>query len=197
MHGAEHRGYYPLVGNIDLNNNINTTNNAALANDHPQDLGDAAMQRYDYFANDSSGTDTIPTALPEALAIYLGTQPVSVGWQNVDAAMNVGILSDAFMCPSDGLNQLQTDPEAGPQWINNQNGNYLVQWSSYGYNSEFFGWWPGPNQGGKPTDRLRGQILASALIRATPCCSWTVLATSIASSGATMPKPGGGCLYGK
>ena len=175
MHAQDHRGYYPLAGNINLNNNVNPANNAALANDHPQDLGDGSMQRYDYFANNSDGTDIIPTALPEALATYLGTQPVSVGWQAVDASMMTGVLRDAFMCPSDQINPLQTDYLQAPQWINNQAGNYLQAWSSYGYNSEFFGWWPGgPNQG-KPTDRLRGQITAcphpsdTMLLMDTPC----------------------------
>ena len=61
MHANEHRGYLPLAGNIIPY--LNSPN-------HPSDLADSTMQRYDYL--DNAGGFIIPTALPCALAPYLG-----------------------------------------------------------------------------------------------------------------------------
>jgi prepilin-type processing-associated H-X9-DG protein/prepilin-type N-terminal cleavage/methylation domain-containing protein len=145
MHANEHRGFMPLVGNINLQNEV-----GGGSTNTPQQLGDAQMQKWDYYADGGGGTNIRPTALPLALAPYIGAVVVTDTWQNAKAAMLVGPMRDAFMCPADVINPEQSTYTNAPTWIQNQAGQSLSGWTSYGFNSEVFGWWPGlPRQHGK------------------------------------------------
>jgi len=174
MHAGDHRGYFPLAGNM-----------AQLASgitpDTPQAVGDGSMQRYDYYQDSGAPPSTV-TAMPMALAPYLGVPVVSNGWQNVMNAMARAPLVLDFICPSDDYGLMQvlgnTNYAGGfvsPTWIWN-GANTLYGWSSYGYNSEVFGDFvqiPGAN--GKPWNRLRGQISACPHTSNTMlmCDTWT------------------------
>jgi prepilin-type N-terminal cleavage/methylation domain-containing protein/prepilin-type processing-associated H-X9-DG protein len=161
-HAAEHRGYFPLAGHINLQSN--PTNGTALAYNTPQNLADSAMQKYDYYYDSTAGTSVV-TAMPVALASELGTDAQTSGWLAADTQMLSGVCRSAFQCPSDEYGAMQSSYSSAPQWIWNASGNtYLQGWSSYGFNSEIFGWWAGPSEvsvtGYKPWSRLRGRVAA-------------------------------------
>ena len=157
MHANEHRGYMPLAGNIYVA--VGAPKNA-----NPKDVGDGAMQRYDYYP-DTHGLMLMP--MPDALAPYLGAPQVSQDWLTIENAMMTGVYRSAFQCPTDEYNAMQTVMWPAPLWINNQNGNTFVGWSSYGYNSDVFGWYPFYTW-----NRLHGN-LAPYPIPPRQCCSWT------------------------
>jgi prepilin-type N-terminal cleavage/methylation domain-containing protein len=156
MHASEHKGYYPLAGLI----YIGTTGSG---NTSAQGLGDAGMQRYDYFNNQKTSNQSRLASLPLGLAPYLGLPSAgspNPGYEWANTFCNANPLRTFFTCPSDEtvLNKLNTadallaasngDPVAannpygtGPKWWwCNNGGNYLNGWSSYGFNEEILGW---------------------------------------------------------
>jgi prepilin-type N-terminal cleavage/methylation domain-containing protein/prepilin-type processing-associated H-X9-DG protein len=158
MHAQDHRGYFPLAGNLASIPNYKTSQG-----DTPQDCGDGSMQRYDYYEDAGYGNSPpIITALPEALAPYLGAQVAANGYALTMQAMGSGPMHDDFICPSDEYAAAQNATvwtTSSPGWVWNVAKNKLYGWSSYGFNSEIFGFWPGPGQaGGLAWNRLRGLI---------------------------------------
>jgi prepilin-type processing-associated H-X9-DG protein len=153
MCANEHRGFFPLGGTLYPQfGTVPCT---------PVNLGDATRQRYTYF--DNGGGDFLPTAIPAALAPYLGNQSVrGDSWQDADADLQAqGPLQDAFICPADQPTIDRSYP--APQWISAFNtGNYLNGWSSYGFNAEVLGWADnGADVGGQVYghSRLRGCLV--------------------------------------
>lgn len=144
MHANEHKGYMPLAGNISVGGGIDP-------NDNPQGLGDGAMAKYDYYP-DTHGMMLMP--MPDALAPYLGVAQVSSNWNAMETALLTGVYRTAFQCPSDDYNALQTSYSPAPLWINSS-ANTFVGWSSYGYNTDVFGWYSG-----YPWNRLHGNLAA-------------------------------------
>ena len=131
----------PLVGNIRATSG---------APDNPWNIGDAGMNKWAYYV-DTNGP--IPMPLPEALAPYLNAPQVTNSWLPMELAMLSGPVRIAFACPADEYNASQNAYTSAPLWINNQNGNTCVGWSSYGYNTDVFGWYPG-----YLWNRLRGKL---------------------------------------
>jgi prepilin-type N-terminal cleavage/methylation domain-containing protein/prepilin-type processing-associated H-X9-DG protein len=167
MHAQDHRGYYPLAGNL------SDIPGADSTKDDPKDVADGSMQRYDYYINNeppytSPQTPQI-TALPEALAPYLGMQIASNGWEAVMQSLATPPVSEIFACPSDfytlqndGTGNWQGAVANNTSWVWTASGGpskgpALYGWSSYGYNSEIFGWWPVATTG-RTWNRLRGQV---------------------------------------
>ena len=145
-HAADHRGYFPLAGDV-----INTPPGMT-----PDGVADATRQRYDYFINNGNGIRV--TALPHALSIYLGVKQLTdTTYTGVENQMAVSPLLDLFLCPAD----IQTAEAAaatpnpgngGPRWVYD-NSAYLTGYSSYDYNEEVLGF----NTVGSPAHtRLRG-----------------------------------------
>ena len=161
MHAGDHRGFFPLAGALEK-----IPNHTSSQGDTAQDCGDGTMQKYDYY--DDSGYGNSPpiiTALPEALAPYLGAQVAANGYSLGMQAMCSGPMHDNFICPSDDFAATQNESTwttNSPGWVWNASGNKLYGWSSYGFNSDVFGVWPGPGQSGVagalPWNRLRGLI---------------------------------------
>jgi prepilin-type N-terminal cleavage/methylation domain-containing protein/prepilin-type processing-associated H-X9-DG protein len=197
MHASEHKGYFPLAGLLFVN--------GGAANSSAQGLGDAGMQRYDYFANNGTNSQRL-ASLPIALAPYLGLPAGSPhpGYQWANTFCNANPLRTFFTCPSDEivLNKLNADdaklaaaggdPVAagnpyvdGPRWFNSAGGNYLNGWSSYGFNEEILGWNDQPNNGVTGYSRARGN---SARV---PHPSDTMLMCDCNSNGWST-EPGGG-----
>jgi len=187
MHAQDHRGYYPLAGNL------SSIPGADSTKDDANDCADGTRQRYDYYINNEppqSGTPQI-TALPEALAPYLGMTAVSWGWMEVMQSLSTPPVSEIFACPSD-FYTLQNDGTGNwdgavannTSWVwtasaGPSHGPSLYGWSSYGYNSEFFGWWP-VSTTGRTWNRLRGQVSRC------PHSSDTMLMMDINPTGGTL-----------
>jgi prepilin-type N-terminal cleavage/methylation domain-containing protein/prepilin-type processing-associated H-X9-DG protein len=153
LHISDHRGYLPLAGNIVPGTDLNGL-------DDPQSLGDGLQQNYDYYEN-TPGQFRV-TALPAALAPYIAKQSVrDDSWQDVEADIGTGPVQAAFLCPSD-QNTIDRTYDAR-QWIHNYAGGggnetYLTGWSSYGFNSEVFGWTDAGVNGTTDHSRARGKI---------------------------------------
>jgi prepilin-type processing-associated H-X9-DG protein len=131
--------------------------------DRPQDVSDPTMQRYDYY-HDTTKNALFITALPEALAPYLGVPVVSSDALSVENALITDPLLHDFICPSDTWfdNNPVSVATAQNFWVWNSS-VHLYAWSSYAYNSEVFGFWPKAPQAGAngiTWNRLRGQISA-------------------------------------
>jgi prepilin-type processing-associated H-X9-DG protein len=153
MCANEHRGFFPLGGNLfPQGGGVPCT---------PTNLGDATQQRYTYFNNGDG--NFLPTAIPAALAPYLGNQNVrGDNWEDADADIQAqGPLQDAFICPADQPTIDRSYP--APQWIvAPYTGNYLNGWSSYGFNAEVLGWADNGDSGGGQVyghSRLRGCLV--------------------------------------
>jgi prepilin-type N-terminal cleavage/methylation domain-containing protein/prepilin-type processing-associated H-X9-DG protein len=95
MHAIEHKGYYPLAGEVSLKY---TSSFEAL----PQALGDNLRQRYTY-ARWQSFNIFAPVQLPAALAIYMNYKNLNFDDMNqMDLQLNdkeSGVWK-MFMCPS-------------------------------------------------------------------------------------------------
>ena len=141
MHSLDHKGYFPMAGHIYP---AATTATPEMI-DSPVNCGDAAMQKFDYYCDSGTGTDREVAPMPEALASYLSVTPVSYGWSNVMTQMvQPGPMRDAFMCPADeySIERPPVETAVGdPVWIQNL-GTAMYAWTSYGFNEEFFGWYP-------------------------------------------------------
>jgi prepilin-type processing-associated H-X9-DG protein len=158
MHAQDHRGYLPLNGNLQ---NVPTAQTVGM--DRPQDVADATMAKYDYYFDTTQNT-TFVTALPEALAPYLGVPVVSSDATSVENAMLMDPLLHDFICPSDTWFENNQISLANAQtfWVWNIY-THLYAWSSYAYNSEVFGSWPkapAASANGVSWNRLRGKISA-------------------------------------
>ncbi len=153
LHANDHKGYLPLAGNI-----VPGTDLTGI--DDSQSLGDETKQRYVYYEN-TPGQCRV-TALPAALAPYIGNQSVrDDSWQNVETDIGTGQIQEAFVCP---LDEKTLDRSYGAQqWIRNYAGSsedetFLTGWSSYGVNSEVFGWTDAGVNGTTGHSRARGNI---------------------------------------
>jgi prepilin-type processing-associated H-X9-DG protein/prepilin-type N-terminal cleavage/methylation domain-containing protein len=150
---VDHKGFLPLAGNIVPGQDLNGT-------DDPVTLGDASMQRYVYYQN-TPGQHRV-TAIPAALAPYLISQPIRDDyWQDVETDIGTSPLQDDFLCPSDENTISRT--YGAPVWIRsyaggNANQTYLTGWTSYGFNSEVFGWTDSGVNGTVGHSRARGNI---------------------------------------
>ena len=173
MHANDHRGFYPLAGEVDVGG-------SNMIPDNPGKLGDGSMQRYDYYNNGAGpGGALVLSTMPAALAVYLSPGAASssiFGWQAEDNYTNAPPLRDAFLCPSDetALNNINTSDAAlaanpaatpylsAPKWIHCQNGGtYANGWSSYTFNDEVFGWSDsGSAEGVVGHTRARGNVAA-------------------------------------
>jgi prepilin-type N-terminal cleavage/methylation domain-containing protein/prepilin-type processing-associated H-X9-DG protein len=174
-HAADHKGYFPLSAEIWTNAAQNT----------PAGWGDGAQLKYDYFDN-VAGTAPLPTALPEALANYIGTTTVSVYWVSIMEDMeNPGPKRDAFTCPADEYAIEATYPAGNPSASNNMRwvdfnisgAGALYAWSSYAINQHVFGFSTTTNPAGQKWTDLRGQISLC------PNPTQTVLAMDVNSNG--------------
>ncbi len=134
LHANEHHQYFPLVG-------AQYAGPTGTSQDTPENLADAAMQKYDYLA-DWGGLR--PTALPAALAPYLGMPCRSDYYFTVEADIAVGPLQAMFSCPSD-----QNIAECAPSSFGSiiEDGaafnTHLTGYSSYCDNNDALGF--GPN----------------------------------------------------
>ena len=149
LHVNDHQGYMPLAGNI-------TTGSTTNGFDDPQSLGDADQRRYVYYENTPG--QRIVTAMPAALAQYIGKPVRDDSWQDVDADIQAsGPLQDAFLCPSDDATR--DHAYIAPRWINNYGtGTFLNGWTSYGVNAEVFAWTDDGVGGTVGHSRLRGKL---------------------------------------
>ena len=130
MHGNEHKGYYPLAGNMFVNGGVTS----------PVNVADPQLQKYDYYFDTKTKGPAV-TALPLALAPYIVGKQLPAD-STVDATTSLqafGALQDAFVCPSD---ELTASHQYGAACWEQANGNtdQLNGWSSYGASSNFFGW---------------------------------------------------------
>jgi prepilin-type processing-associated H-X9-DG protein/prepilin-type N-terminal cleavage/methylation domain-containing protein len=198
MHAQDHAGYCPLAGNL------TSPPNGSGANT-PAGVDDLAMKRYDYYDDAvNNGSTPIITALPEALAPYLGVPVADNGFALVKTGLSNGTLQYDFLCPSDdyGLNQAgqPLSGQKAPWWVWNNSGNVLYSWSSYGYNAEFFG-----NFSPKPWTRLRGHLSAvsnpsdTLLMMDTNTANWAAYnpgnsVTNLANNSTSKSPPGYGSL---
>jgi prepilin-type N-terminal cleavage/methylation domain-containing protein/prepilin-type processing-associated H-X9-DG protein len=141
IHVSDHRGYLPLGAEIYV----------SVGYPSPKDLGDSAMQRYDYFLNYTS-VPPEATCIPEAVASYLRAAPgESTTWPAVIYDMQAaGPLRNAFICPSDQYalqapvpaNSSQINVTNCMRWIDYpapSNGGALYGISSYTINQHVFG----------------------------------------------------------
>lgn len=129
LFAGDHVGHLPLGGGI-------------AADDpwaHPEGLNDSRQRKYAYISNDGNGMNIVPNAIPGALSSYLiGRQTRTDHWQTAHQDITERPILDHFTCAADDAT---ADRSYGPLlWINNQQGNYLTGYSSYGFNSEVFGW---------------------------------------------------------
>lgn len=143
MHANEHRGYYPLAGEIFENPLTGHPNDAT-----PLELGDSSRVRYSYF-----DTPTRVAPMPIALAPYLGQSNL-----RTDTATNAaddytrGSTLRIFTCPSN-VDQIQEGTLQNSLFImahlNGWTGPLLQ--TSYAFNESVLGW-------GSSSARVRGNM---------------------------------------
>ena len=138
MHATDHKQYLPLVG---------TQYAGAAGNKHdsPANLSDSQMQKYSYFRDYAATTEPLrPTALPAALAPYLGTGVVdSSNSGTVEAGISAGPLQEIFSCPSDDY-IIAKSAVSNAKWVQDNSGDtnggsYVTGYSSYFDNNDVFG----------------------------------------------------------
>jgi prepilin-type processing-associated H-X9-DG protein len=130
LHANEHKGYMPLVGQIEVNN-------GSFGNDSIT-LGDPRMQRYEYYTN---GNLNNALGMPGSIAKYINVDLDTSSAAAVQAGLNKGIFNKLMICPS--------DLESGQKGytISTQ----LPCAMSYAYNEAFLGWAdPGGSDGITP-----------------------------------------------
>jgi prepilin-type N-terminal cleavage/methylation domain-containing protein/prepilin-type processing-associated H-X9-DG protein len=144
MHANDHKQYMPLVG-------TQFGGASGHLHDSPTNLFDPQMQKYSYFT-DYVGTSEPerPTALPAALAPYLGTGAVSTANSTaVEAGISTGPLQDIFSCPGDDNVAAKSSVSFG-KWILDDSydvnsGSYVTGYSSYLDNNDVFGFCVNPS----------------------------------------------------
>ena len=144
LHANDHRGYMPLAGLINVNNN-------SLIASTPNDVQDPLQRKYEYYV--VSGTTLHITSTAAGVGKYLGQDMDFSSKLNLEKSMNTGVTRKIFGCPS--------DKEGGRYGTTVNDGG--SHWSSYAFNESALGW---ANTGGHI--RYRGNTVrfphASALM---------------------------------
>jgi prepilin-type processing-associated H-X9-DG protein len=148
MHADDHRQCLPLMGAM-----------FCSGPDTPANLRDATMQKYDYFRSDS--TLLSPTAMPAALAPYLGVSCRSTSEAAIQADIAHGPMQDLFTCPSDE-NAANMTASARGTWIMDGSTltTFVMGYSSYCDNAEAFGFCPAGTHGLFNHSRAAGYLPA-------------------------------------
>ena len=129
LHANDHRGYMPLVGQIEV-----TAGN--YANDSVS-LGDQRMLKYEYYTN---GTTQNALGMPGSIAKYVGVDIDTSSAASVQAALSTGLFRKMMVCPSD------KDGGSIGYTISQQ----LPCMMSYAYNEVALGWSNAGGNDGSP-----------------------------------------------
>lgn len=129
LHANEHHGFMPLVGQIEAGAAGNYANDSVS-------LGDARMQRYEYYSFNATTFNAL--GMPGSIAKYINVDLDTSSQASVQAALNKGTFSKLMVCPSD------VDGGHTGYTISTQ----LPCVMSYAFNEAALGWAnPGGNDG--------------------------------------------------
>ena len=125
----EHGGYAPMAGPL--------FSVGWATFPPPRYWGDGDRKRYTYYQDSPGSGIWIPMPMPAALGPYMDAPPVRDDlWSDVETDIHQGVMQDAFLCPADELTIQRSYGEL--RWIS-WSFYGTSGWSSYGYNSEIFG----------------------------------------------------------
>ena len=120
LHANAHKGYMPLVGQIEAVNGTFSTNSASI---------DPRMVRYEFYTD---GGINYALGMPGSIAKYMGVDLDTSSALNVQAALDRGLFRQLMLCPSDkdgGTRGYTIGPPAS-----------LTSFMSYAFNEAALGW---------------------------------------------------------
>jgi prepilin-type N-terminal cleavage/methylation domain-containing protein/prepilin-type processing-associated H-X9-DG protein len=135
LHANAHKGYMPLVGQIEVNNGGYTTMAAAV---------DPLMVRYEFY---SDGGTNYALGMPGSVAKYMGVELDTSSALKVQAQLDSGLFRQLMVCPSDkdgGTRGYTIGPPAS-----------LTSYMSYAFNEAALGWSNPGGTDGSQIGRLR------------------------------------------
>jgi len=136
LHANAHKGYMPLVGQIESNNGTFATDSNSV---------DKRMERYEFYTDSNIN---YALGMPGSVAKYMGVDLDITSAAKVQAALDTGLFKQLMVCPSDkdgGTRGYTIGPPAS-----------LTSFMSYAFNEAALGWSnPGGNDGSQ-TGRMRG-----------------------------------------
>lgn len=136
LHANAHKGYMPLVGQIEAVNGVYSTAAQSI---------DPRMLRYEFY---NDGGVNYALGMPGSVAKYMGVDLDTSSALKVQAALDSGIFNKLFVCPSD--KDLSTRGYTiGPPAS-------LTSFMSYAYNEAALGWSNPGGTDGSQAGRLRG-----------------------------------------
>jgi prepilin-type N-terminal cleavage/methylation domain-containing protein/prepilin-type processing-associated H-X9-DG protein len=91
LHANEHRGFMPLVGQIEAGPAGNYANDSVS-------LGDPQMRRYEYYTN---GAQNDALGMPGSIAKFVNVDLDTSSAAAVQAGLNSGVFNKLMVCPSD------------------------------------------------------------------------------------------------
>ena len=121
LHANEHKGYMPLVGEIETQNGNNSTDSVSL--------GDSQRLKYEYV---TVGTQFCAIGMPGSIAKYINVDLDTSSVASVNTAYNQGVFRKLMVCPSD-----TTD---GGQPGFTINTDQIACAMSYAFNEAALGW---------------------------------------------------------
>jgi len=130
LHANDHKGYMPLVGQIEATNGTYSSDAASI---------DPKMVRYEFY---QQGNINYCLGMPGSLAKYMGVDLDTSSAAKVQAALDKGLFRKMMVCPSDkegGTRGYTIGPPAS-----------LTSYLSYAFNEAALGWSnPGGSDGSK------------------------------------------------
>jgi prepilin-type N-terminal cleavage/methylation domain-containing protein/prepilin-type processing-associated H-X9-DG protein len=135
LHANDHKGYMPLVGQIEPANGAFSTTAASI---------DPRMVKYEFY---SDSGQQYALGMPGSVGKYMGVNLDTSSAINVQAGLDTGIFREMMVCPSDKdggtLGYTIGPPES------------LTSLMSYAFNEAALGWAPPGGSDGSATGRLR------------------------------------------
>ncbi len=135
LHANAHKGYMPLVGQIESRNGSFSTNSGSI---------DPTMVRYEFYTD---GGASYAMGMPASVAKYMSVDMDTTSALKVQATLDTGIFKQLMVCPSDkdgGTRGYTIGPPAS-----------LTSFMSYAFNEAALGWSDPGGSDGSQTGRQR------------------------------------------
>jgi len=136
LHANAHKGFMPLVGQIEAQNGSFATNSGSI---------DPTMARYEFYTD---GSVNYAMGMPASVGKYMGVEMDTSSALKVQATLDSGIFRELMVCPSDkdgGTRGYTIGPPAS-----------LTSYMSYAFNEAALGWSNPGGSDGSQTGRQRG-----------------------------------------